>query len=437
MRLFVRTAQLFKKYALHIRHVSYFLGTRLFAIIAFVLVVPFFIRQASEEQYGLAAIGFSLLSIGTVIDVAFGYVLIQVMGRKYARGQTIPIGTIHGLLSLYLFLASALALGCLALVAALGLSTAETLMYGSFAALLPALSVSGVVAAVFQSRNQLKPINLSRLGFELAKVLALALSALVVNDISLIGPVLLVSAYARAILDAYYLTRLTGIRLRVRSFEHTRRYWRLARHGTYSFFVVALTALVSIGDKILIKQAFSTDAVAHYSIAFDINTKAYLLVNAVNTAMFAVVLHRFAMKKSTFAPLAVGIAAVTVVAALYYLPLLSMTPIILGYWISSEFASSAAPLTRIMVFASLLYLYGNVFENALTAMGHARRVLHVYIFAVTVYSIVVGLAIWQKTLAGFMYGYLALCAVLCLGFILQYRLATRPAFITGDSHACT
>ncbi|MFC4488335.1 lipopolysaccharide biosynthesis protein [Chromobacterium aquaticum] len=436
MSLSNRISQVLRQHALHIRNVVYFLGTRAFAIVAFILVVPFFIRHASEQQYGLAAIGFSLLGIATVLDVAFGYVLIQSQGRRFARGRVLAADSIHGLFGFYLLLACATAAGGILLVLALRLPSAEALLYACLAALLPALSISGVVAAVFQAQNQLKPINLSRFGFELAKALALALSAVLARDIRLIGPVLLIAAYGRAVLDMRYLACKTGIKLRFPGFSLIRRYWRLARHGIASLYIVALTALVTIGDKILIKHFFSTDAVAHYSVAYDINTKAYLLVNAVNTAMFAVALHRFAKKNSTFAPLAAGLVTVSIVAILYYLPLFALAPVVLNYWVSADFAAGTVQFTRIMVFASLMYLYGNVFENALTAMGRARQVLRVYVVGIVAYGIGVGLTIWQQAIVGFMYSYLALCSMLCLGFIWQYRLAVRPAILSGVRHGC-
>lgn len=436
MSVFARLLLVYKSNVLHIRNVFYFLGARLFSIVAFVIVVPLFIRHASEEQYGLATIGFSLLSIGAVLDVAFGYVLIQILGRRYARGKPIDSDSIQGLFTLYLLLTCGLSLACLVVLLLFNIALSEMLMFGSFASLLPALCISGVVAAIFQARNQLKPINLSRFCFELAKAIALALSALLTKDISLIGPVLLVAAYTRALLDARYLTRQTGIQLKIKHLSHVWRYWRLARQGAYSFYIVVLTSLVTIGDKLLIKRSIGIDAVAQYSVAFDINTKAYLLVNAVNTAMFAVLLHRSARRNSTFAPLATGLITVSLVALLYYAPLLVMTNMILGLWIGKAFAANAAPMAQIMVFASLFYLYGNVFENALTAMGRAKNVLYVYVMAVLAYCGVVAVAMWQKSLQGFMYGYLVLCAVLCFGFIIQYRAATRLIVKSGDRHAC-
>jgi len=416
-----RLLVLFRSNALHIRNVAYFLGTRAFAIVAFVLVVPLFFRHASEQQYGLAAIGFSLLTLATVLDVAFGYVLVQSLGRRFARSRALTADTVHGLSTFYFLLSSVVALCSLLVVFALHLSTAETLMYGSFVALLPALSVSGVVAAVFQSQNQLKPINLSRFGFELSKALALALSALVVGDISLIGPVLLLAAYARATLDARYLARHTGIRLSFRGIKLAARYWRLARHGLPSLYMVALMLPINIGDKLIIKNVFGADAVAHYSVAFDINTKAYLLISAVNTAMFAVVLHRFARKHSSFAPLAASLATVFFVTLMYYLPLMVLAPVLLTQWINPDFSVQATPLTRVMAFASILYLFGSVFENSLNAMGRNRRVLRVYLIGIIAYVIAVSFAIWQQSLIGFMYSYVALCAVLLLGFVIEYK----------------
>lgn len=415
----------------------YFLSTRAFAVVAFLLVVPFFIRQASEKQYGLAAIGFSLLTVATVLDVAFGYVLIQSLGRRYARGRKLTSDAVQGLFSLYLLLATCVTLCGILTVFVLHLSTPEIFMYGSLAALLPALCVSGVVAAVYQAQNLLKPINLSRFGFELGKALALAVSGFATKDISLIGPILLLTAYSRAVLDVRYLARQTEIRLRFCGISQAQRYLRLARQGIASFYIVVLTALVTIGDKIIIKNVFTADAVAHYSVAYDINTKAYILVNAVNTAMFAVVLHRFTRKSSTFAPLAAGLITVLLVAVLYYIPLLALAPTILSYWVSADFATTAAPLARTMALASLFYLFGNVFENALTAMGRARQVLYVYLVSILVYGIVVALAIWQNTLIGFMYSYLSLCISLCLGFILQYWLATQPTITPGVINAST
>lgn len=415
-----RWRQGFTRYAAHLTNIAYFAGTRVISIAAFVVAVPFFIRQTSDEQYGLVAIGFSLLGISMVLDVAFGYVLTQSQGRRIARGRSLDAGKINGLFSVYLGLAigfSVMGFGC-ALLAPVSIH--EKVFYASLALLLPAMATSGVVAAVFQSQNTLKPVNVSRFSFEIGKAVALVVSAVVDRSILWIGPLLLLVAYTRAASDRLCLKQTTGISLNGVAPRDAIRFWRMARHGSASLFIVLLTVLVTVGDKLLIKCFFNNESVAYYSIAYDVNTKAYLIVNAVNTTMFAVLLHRFARRTSTRAPIMAGLATVSVVAMIFYIPLSLWSEQLLGLWVSPAFAAQSASLASIMSGASLLYLYGNVFENALTAMGRAQDVLSIYVVAICLYGVSLPAMVYLYAISGFMYSYLILCAVFCFGFLYKY-----------------
>ena len=422
-----KITQLFKRYELHIKNISYFLVTRLIAIVAFVLVVPFFIDQASEEQYGLASIGFSLLTISTALDVAFGYVLVQSFGRRYARGRDIANSPTLGLFSFYLNISLGIAIFGLVIVFALGLSAPETLMYASLAALLPALCISGCVAAIFQARNQLKPINLSRFSFELSKVFALATSALIADDISLIGPVMFITTFIRSAFDLYFLRMLTGINFTycVNSAHENKNFFKIASYGLHPLLTAALTMTISIGDKIIIKKLFGASSVAYYSLAYDISTKAYILVYAVNAAMLSVILHRYARRSSTQTPLLFGLYTVTLLGIFFYIPLFVFAPQIIKYWLSNSISANVVPLIRIMVIASVTYLYGNVFEVSLIAMGRAKSVFFVYLVGVLVYWVSVFISSWQLSLHGFMYSYLMLFITLLSGFFIVYMRQNR------------
>ena len=418
MKWTYKIVELIRSNELHIRNISYFVATRLLAIIAFILVVPFFISQASEDQYGLASIGFSLLTIASALDIAFGYVLVQSLGRRYARRNDIGDSPTLGIFSFFTNVAFGIAFIVVAVVLASNISTEETLMYASLAALLPALCISGCVAAIFQSRNQLKPINLSRFGFEISKVFALASSAIITKDISLIGPIMLVAAYIRSGLDLHFLKKAADIKLkyRINSMRENKRYFRIARYGIHPLMTVAITLPTSIGDKIIINKLFGASAAAHYSIAFDICSKAYILVYAVNSAMLSVILHRHARRSSTRAPLMVGLYSVTVLLIFFYIPLFIFAPQIIDYWLPNEMSVYISPLVRIMAIASVAYLYANVFEVTLTAMGRAKRIFSVYLVAAISYWISILVSYWQQSLNGFMYSYLLLTIILLAGF---------------------
>lgn len=422
MNWFCKITHLARKYELHIKNVLYFLGTRLVAIFAFVIVVPLFIHNASVEQYGLASIGFSLLTISTALDVAFGYVLVQRLGRRHARGKCIEGSPVIRIFSFYLSISIVIAGIAIAITLSLGLTFAENLLYLSLAGSLPALCVSGCAASIFQARNQLKPINLSRFGFEISKAFALAVSGFMYNDISLIGPVILIAAYLRCGFDLFFVRKLTSVNLKYRlhSIKDYQKQMRLIVYGLHPLLVVALTMPITIGDKIIIRNTFGPESVSYYSLAFDIATKAYILVYAVNAAMLSVILHRHITKNNTNSPLLVALCSVTFLSLLYYLPLYIFAPQIISNWLPKIPSSEIVPLIRIMALSSVFYLYGNAFEVSLTAMGHAKSVFFVYLIGAIVYWLAISVSVWSHSFHGFMYGYLLFAVILLTGFGIYY-----------------
>jgi len=177
---------------------------------------------------------------------------------------------------------------------------------------------------------------------------------------------------------------------------------------------------INIGDKILIAISLGKEAVAYYSIAFDINTKLYIFVYAVNSAMFAVVLKRHVNKVKVFAPIAVGLIAVSCLGIFYYLPLYIYAPEILNHWLGSDFSENIIPLVRVMTISSLIYLYGNVFENSLLAIGRAKKILFIYFLGALVYWVCAIYSYWIQDIFGFMISYLLLSTFLFFGFLFLY-----------------
>jgi O-antigen/teichoic acid export membrane protein len=415
----------------HISNTAYFILTRFAAVAAFIVAAPFFIERASDAQYGIATIGFSLLGLNSLLDVAFGYVAVQMIGRKIARGSEINQQALSGLLSIYIYFASALAAISVTAVLLTTRDDLERIFFSSLSLLFPALAISGVAAAVFQARNMLKPVNLSRFSFEIGKVAALVLSALISRNVLWIGPILFLFAYARAIADLAYLRHSAGIVVRPVRPMRAFRYWRLARHGSASFLIVLLTLIVTIGDKIAIKNVFDSQSVAYYSIAYDINTKAYLFVYGINATAFAVILKRSARRISTVPAIVTSIIAVCVIALFFYLPLAFFASDILRHWVSGPFALKAAPLVQIMAAASIFYLFGNIFENALLAMARARDVLKIYGGAVAAYIVSIPILTSMFALEGFMVSYLLLCFLLFVGFAYRYHALSQNLPVGG------
>jgi O-antigen/teichoic acid export membrane protein len=194
--------------------------------------------------------------------------------------------------------------------------------------------------------------------------------------------------------------------------------------GLPSLWTVLLSLLVNIGDKLIIVKLFSKADVAHYSLAFDVNTKAYLILGAINSAMYAVMIRNRAIKRSSSTQIRIGLITVGVVGFLYYLPLALFSNKILTVWVSPEFGAAAAHLVPVFALASLAYLCGNVFEVSLLANGLSVKVFQIYCVAVSLYFITCILLVNWIGLSAFAWAYVVMNMAMFTGTSLSYRVYT-------------
>lgn len=409
------------RHSRHLSNVGSFLITRLLAIGAYAVSVPIFVNRTSEAEYGVIAIGFSFLGLSMLMDVAFGYVITQGVGRRLARtGKPHPT-LFNRLFWLYLFSSTLVALLLVGILVGVNLAVDERMFFIWLVTLLPALAVSGTVAAVFQAHNSLVYLNTSRFIFELGKAAGLIVAALAFKSYLAVGPLLLLFALLRATLDIRRLATQLGYRVRRPDIDAIRSSRALFTLGLPSLGSVVLALFVSIGDKLLIARWFTKADVAHYALAFDINTKAYLFVSAINSAMFAIMLRNHAVKQSSSAQIRIGLAAVTIMGLIYYLPLILFSKQLLSLWVSPAFGEAAAPLVPILALASLAYLIGNVFEIGLLAKGRSRLVLRIYCVAVLLYFATLLLLVGLIGLPAFAWAYVVFCLTMCAGSLIAHR----------------
>jgi O-antigen/teichoic acid export membrane protein len=416
-----------KKAARHSRdlsNVGAFLATRLLAIGLYAVSLPIFINRTSEAAYGVIAIGFSFISLSMLLDVAVGYVVAQGVGRRLARTGKRHLKLFNTLFWIYFLGAFALAMLLVLVFMNVGLPDDERNLFIWIGLLLPALAISGIVAAVFQANNSLVYLNSSRFIFEAGKAAALIISALLFAEPDAVGPLLFVIVLLRALLDLWQLRVRMGYRVYPTNFIEMLRYRPLLMMGLPSLWTVLLSLLVNIGDKLLIAKLFSKADVAHYSLAFDVNTKAYLILGAINSAMYAVMIRNHAMKRSSSTQIWIGLVTVVIIGLIYYLPLALFSKQILSVWVSPEFGAAASHLVPVFALASLAYLCGNVFEISLLAKGLSVKVFQIYCVAVFMYFITLLLLINRIGLSAFAWAYVIMNMAMFIGTSLSYRIYT-------------
>jgi O-antigen/teichoic acid export membrane protein len=157
-------------------------------------------------------------------------------------------------------------------------------------------------------------------------------------------------------------------------------------------------------------------------------------MNAINTTMYTIILKNHARRSSENTQIKIGLISVSILIFIYYVPLMIFSNKIISFLISASFASSTYKVTSIMSLASIFYLYGNVFENALSAKGCARYIFYVYFISIVGYFLALGLLYKVYGIYGFVYAYIIMCAVLCTGFIYMHHvLALSKTKILGGN----
>ena len=410
----------------YIIHVAAFICARGASIAAFVAAVPLFVARAGSGAYGVVAVGLSILGIGVLVDSSIGYVVAQSVGRRLARGKPIRQHVVNGLLTLYLSITAVVVIAAGTAICLQVENGAERTLYLTMIFSAPMIVVSAVVAAVSQAQNSLVYLNSSRAIGELGKAAALAIAAIQSEPIFYVGPLVLLGFSIRALVDTYMMRARSKLMLRLVSWKDARRLWRLAVHGGNSLGIVALSLLVLVGDKFLIKSLESPESVAYYSIAYELNTKLYVFVHATNAALFTMILRTRATYVGPWRHIRTGLSTVGVVILVVYLPIFLFSERILHLFFSDTFSRDAKELTSLMAIASSIYLLGNVMENSLTAMGKARSILPAYALGVAVYFLSLIPLHYTFGLAGFAYAYVAFMLVLATSFVATYFKSSKP-----------
>lgn len=398
-----------------------FVVTRILALVAYAIAVPIFIGKTSSEEYGVVAIGFSLLGFSTLLEVGIGFVVSQTVGRRIARNGRPHHRLVNQLYSFYLFISFGLSAFGIIITALLPLSVTERYYYCWIALLLPFLVTSATISAIFQAHNKLITLNISRFLFDLGKALTLLVSAVVFRSIFVVGPLLVVFACLRAVFDIMFVRRTLGYRI-VPHRENLFRAWRLTRHGLPMVSSVILMLIVNTMDKVLIASWFSKSLVAYYSLAFDLNTKAYFLVWGINSVLYTLFLRSYATRIKSTGLIRISLIGVSICCLVYYLPLAMFPEIIVSKWINPETSFQTAPLVRVMTLAAIAYLFGTVFETALQGWGLGWLIFRAYLIATIVYFCLVFILPRHIGVIGFIWAYFGLTGTLLLIFIREYFL---------------
>lgn len=409
----------------HAHNFVSFIVCRVFALALFAITVPYFVNRVGEHAYGVLSLLLLFFGYLNVLDGGLSYSLHLRLTRMLVRSNRRAISAIRSAIPVF----SVIALVSSAVLVSAG-PAVSSLLFGVpdyagemtlLAGALVCIVASSLMAAVIQAFNRIAVLNYSRFILDLAKGLALLIGAHAEQPVRSAIAVISMGALAKAIVDASLVTRLMNGPDWVRPRIHARDLRVNAHFG----LPMAASAVVNIGlavvDKVFVSREFGPTALAAYSIATDLCSKAYFLVWAVTGTFYTLLIRQTAQKKDPSQLVKISLGAVVLVSVFYYAPLGIFAPELLTAWIGEDIASQAASPVRIWSLAAVSYLAMTVFYNYLQSQRKARQLF--VLSCATLVVVLILLSVLPREL-----GITGVSAVVCFALLLQ---ALSTAWLAG------
>jgi O-antigen/teichoic acid export membrane protein len=242
------------------------------------------------------------------------------------------------------------------------------------------LLLDAVVLMILQAYNKIYLINASRLIYDLFRAAPLLLVLVVEHDLfAMIMIIIAFGCYLKLIFDIYLGYRLLGsLAWLMPAFRWKELYFNI-KFGVPMLLTLGIGMIITSIDKFYITNFISLEQLAYYSVALEINVKAWFLVWSVTGSLHTVLIRRNVTNRNTLDLQKISLYAVAIIFALYYVPLIIFAKPILAIWINKEFAENSYRLTRILSFYSLLYMLYAIKHTVLQAAGKFMTITGIYV----------------------------------------------------------
>ncbi|MEJ2575060.1 MAG: MATE family efflux transporter [Gammaproteobacteria bacterium] len=259
--------------------------------------------------------------------------------------------------------------------------------------------LSGFYRAILVASGKSYVMNLVDFVSDVLRGVAIGMGAAVYRSLGITMALIAVAFAVRWFLMGGAAKRLLdhgGIiykgRMRMRSLRLS------ARIGVPFALSALLTVVFGALDKAVIARMKSLSDLAVYSLSYDVTTKGWMLVWAVNSALLPALMRMgHAGEGSKIARIFVYTwISVVAIAVMVYLPLNLFEPQLVGWWVGKQMASDTRPYIALFSLASLFYFAVCVFYNFFQAAGQVMMIAKAYFIGLLFYLAVVALGALQE-----------------------------------------
>jgi O-antigen/teichoic acid export membrane protein len=418
-RQFGRALDFIRSKGQHARNLLSQFLSRTIALASFAIALPFFIHRQGPASYGVLALLLSIYSFLILLDLGVSYSVGLRIGRSLARydgrarlifARAIPLAlTLGGLVFIFLEVMA---------------RPISSLLYGSagyagavriFAATVGIYIFSSTPAAVVQIHHRVDWFNYSKLVGDIAKSAALVIGGLARDGIDTAMWVLMIGALIKCAVDVSMATRLLGhMELSV-----VRYRWSDMRANLGLGLPMSVAGIVGIaltsGDRILVSRLFGAEALAHYSLAVDICSKAYFLVWAITGTIYPMVVRSAASRRDVSGYRRIGLVSVALVGVLIYLPIAVFAHRAIGWWLGPAMANGSSLVTSVWAGVAIIFLMASVLQYQLQAKGKPTLLLGVNVAGIAI-------MLTAASLLPRVYGIVGIAVIMAIVYLIQFGI---------------
>lgn len=364
-----------------VRHSFYNLLGLGLPLVAAVFCIPILIKELGDAKFGILTLIWAIVSYFGLFDLGLGRALTQQLAVAFAEKSHQRVGP---LLTTAMILMAAM--GMIASIimvssAQWGVSLINSVPDRNEAVLtvwimaisMPVIVMTSGFRGILEAQNLFGIVNLIRLPMGFYTFVAPFIVVLAGSDsLVWIASVLVIGRAIACWVYAHFAIKSLPQDCRVMKVD-----WKLLKplcsSGGWMTVSNVISPLMSYVDRFVVAGMLSTSAVAYYATPQEMVTKLWVIPGALTASLFPKFSSHFSVSDGCFKKLyfrsIFGLAAVLIVPVLV---LSFAADSILSWWISSEFASNAAPVLVILSWGMFIGCLASIPFTALQSAGKAK-----------------------------------------------------------------
>jgi O-antigen/teichoic acid export membrane protein len=408
----------------HIINFSSFFANRLISLALFASTTSIFINRAGSKEFGLLTMLLLIFNYIAVADLGMGYAVGYRLTRAVSRrNYEYASKILQHALPFYIIVGGCASILVFVFSSDISIfftqSEGYSLIYKVISLGILPLVMDTVVLMVMQSYNKVYLINFSRLIYDIFRAAPLLLAVVFKNDLlEKILIIVVAGCYIKLITDIYLCYKLIGNLTWLKPVLAFKELRFNIMYGIPMLLTLIIGMIITSIDKFYITNLLSMEQLAYYSVALEVNVKAWFMIWAVTGSLTTVLIRRNDLNISTHDIEKLSMVSVVVIFVVYYIPLIVFAKEILALWINRDFAEKTYRITRILSVASLFYMLYAVKHNTLQAEGRFLTITSIYCAGLTV--LLISLLVLPKYFAseGVAYSYIITYAVFVISAIV-------------------